>query len=311
MTKLFLGIDLGGTAVKLAIVDEKGRMLEQNSFPNTCPSNPDKIVKEIINNFHKMKNIKKISGTGVGVAGDIDQLKGVVRFSPNLGWKNLDLKRLLKVHLPAPIVVDNDANAAAWGAYWLETEGKIKNFVCVTLGTGIGGGLIIDGKLYRGTTGSAGEIGHMPFEPFGLKCKCGNFGCIERYLGANYLSMQAKETVERCGSKIILKLTNNNLDRITPRILAEAANLGDKLSNNIWRQAGERLGIVLAGVVNLLNPEMIVLAGGVSLAGNLLLKPIKETIKKRAFNTSAKACRIVTSKYNQNLGVVGAALLSK
>ncbi|MCB4790629.1 MAG: ROK family protein [Elusimicrobia bacterium] len=311
MTKLFLGVDLGGTGVKLAIVNEKGKIIEQNSFPNYCPSDPDEVVGGIIYHFNKMKNVKKLCGTGIGVAGDIDQPKGVVRFSPNLGWKNLPLKNLLNPSLPKPLMIDNDANAAAWGAYWLETNGKIKNVICVTLGTGIGGGLILNGQLYRGVEGSAGEIGHMPFEPYGLRCNCGSLGCVERYLGANYLSMQAKEAVERGGSKIILKLTEGNIDKITPQILTEAANLGDELSREIWHQAGERLGIVLAGVVNLLNPEMIVLAGGVSLAGQLLLKPLRETIKKRAFRTPAKACQIIVSRYNQNLGVVGAALLSK
>jgi glucokinase len=218
---------------------------------------------------------------------------------------------MLKSSLPEPIVIDNDANAAAWGAYWLETDGKIKNFVCITLGTGIGGGLIINGKLYRGATGSAGEIGHMPLDPYGLRCNCGSFGCAERYLGANYLSMQAKEAVERGRSKIISKLTEGNIDNITPQILTRAANMGDQLSKEIWQQAGERLGVILAGVVNLLNPEMVVLAGGVSLAGQLILKPLRDTVKKRAFKTPAKACQIVISRYNQNLGVVGAALLTK
>jgi glucokinase len=311
MSKRFLGIDLGGTGVKLAIVNDKGKIIEQNSFPNSCPSDPDKIVRGIIYHFHQMKNIKNLKGTGIGVAGDIDQKRGIVRFSPNLGWKNLQLKKLLKSALPQPIEIENDANAAAWGAYWLDGRGKVDNLICLTLGTGIGGGIILNGKLYHGATGSAGEVGHIIFEPHGLRCNCGSLGCIERYLGANYLSTQAKEAVERGKSKTILKLAKGKIEDITPQVIALAANQGDKLSKEIWQQAGERLGIVLSGVINLLNPEMIVLAGGISKAGNLLVKTLKETIKKHAFDTPVNACRIIVSKYNQNLGVVGAALLPK
>jgi glucokinase len=311
MENNYLGIDLGGTGVKLAIVDENGGIVEQGSFPNSCPSDPDEVVRGIIYHFSKMKNKDNIRGTGIGVAGDIDQKSGIVRFSPNLGWKGYELKKMLKSSLPSPLVVDNDANAAAWGAYILDNEDNVKNLICLTLGTGIGGGIVCDGKLYRGATGTAGEIGHIPFEPYGLRCNCGSMGCIERYLGANYLSAQAKEAVERGKSKIILKLTNGKIDDITPEILAKAANMGDTLANEIWSQAGERLGIVLAGLINVLNPELIVIAGGLSRAGNLLLKPLKETVKKRAFKTPSTACQVVVSKYNQKLGVVGAALLSR
>ena len=311
MANTYLGIDLGGTGVKLAVVDEHGEILEQSSFPNSCPSDPEKVVSGIMFNFEKMKTAKNLKGTGIGVAGDIDQKNGVVRFSPNLGWKNLELKRLLKPFLPSPMVIDNDANAAAWGAFVLDNEDKVKNLVCLTLGTGIGGGIVCDGQLYRGATGTAGEIGHITLEPYGLRCNCGSMGCIERYLGANYLSAQAKEAVERGKSKKILKLVDGRIEDINPEILAKAANMGDELANEIWFQAGERLGIVLAGLVNLMNPELIVLAGGLSKAGNLILKPLKETVKKRAFQTPAQACQIIISKYNQKLGVVGAALLSK
>ncbi|MBN1621650.1 MAG: ROK family protein, partial [Endomicrobiales bacterium] len=293
MRSNYLGIDLGGTEVKLAIVDKKGKILEQDSFPNSCPSDPKKVVKNIITLFKKMKNRKSIKSTGIGVAGDVDQEKGVVRFSPNLKWKNIKLLKLLKPSLPNPIIIDNDANAAAWGAYWLETKGRARNLLCITLGTGIGGGIVFNGKLYHGASGTAGEIGHVTLVPHGLRCNCGNKGCIERYLGANYLVAQAKEKLKKNRSKIIENLTNGNIENISPKILAKAANRGDKISKNVWKVAGERLGTVLASIVNLLNPEIIVLAGGVSKAGSLLLKPIKETIKKNAFATSYRNCRIL------------------
>ncbi|MHB9156385.1 MAG: ROK family protein [Endomicrobiales bacterium] len=312
MSKLYLGIDLGGTEVKVAVVNSGGDILEESRIPNSMVSVPEEICAQIIEHARAMKNFKKLSGTGIGVAGDIDQERGVVRFSPNLpGWKNADLRKILGNALPKPIVVDNDANAAALGAYWLDAKGKIQNLICITLGTGVGGGLICEGKLFRGATGSAGEIGHMPLEPNGPICKCGSRGCIERYLGAAALSCQAREAVKMGKSKIIYKLVSGNLNEITPQVLTAAAHKGDSLAKTIWQEAGERLGIVLAGVINLLNPEMIVLAGGVSRAGELILKPLKETVKERAFITPAKACRVVISRYTQKLGVVGAALLAK
>jgi len=308
--KFYLGIDLGGTEVKIAITDENGGIIDQKNVRNSADSTPEAIIGAIITQTRSMKDLKRVSGTGVGVAGDIDQEKGVVRFSPNLPkWKNVRLKKMLKASLPQPIVIDNDANAAAWGAYWLDAKGEAKNLICVTLGTGVGGGLILDEKLYKGSSGSAGEIGHISLNPFGLKCNCGNTGCLERYVGSKYLSEQGREAVKMGKSTILSRLVNGKLDEITPLILHRAAMMGDKAAKRIWEITGERLGIVLAGVINLINPEIIVLAGGVSKADDLLLKPIRKTIRLRAFTKPAQSCKIIISKYTQKLGVVGAAFL--
>jgi glucokinase len=312
MTKLYLGVDLGGTEVKLAIVDEKGKICKESVFPNNYSSAPKDVIAEIIARARKLEAFKKLSGTGVGVAGDIDQINGVVRFSPNLeAWKNVPLKAMLEKELPGPVVVDNDANAAALGAYWLDAKGKANNLICITLGTGVGGGIICNGTLHRGATGTAGEIGHMTLDPNGPRCKCGNMGCIERYLGARYLSVEAMEQVKMGKSKIIPRLVEGRLPDITPHILFMAAQKGDPLARDIWHTAGQRLGIVIASLINLLNPEMIVLAGGVSQAGQLILKPIRDTVKLRAFSTPSRACKIVVSRFHKRLGVVGAALLAK
>ncbi|MCX5782521.1 MAG: ROK family protein [Elusimicrobia bacterium] len=308
MSKYYLGIDLGGTEVKIGIVDELGKTIEEASIVKTSAFKPEELVKKIVEKTKSMKNFRFVSGTGVGVAGDIDQENGIVRFSPNLPkWKNVNLRQMLKKHLLGPIVIDNDANAAALGAYFLDAKMKVKNLVCVTLGTGVGGGIILNGKVFRGATGTAGEIGHMHYDADGHQCNCGSFGCIERYLGAAYLSYEGKIS----GSKKIFELAHDNAENITPKILEEAARSGDSAAEQIWLDAGTKLGVILADVINLLNPEMIVLTGGVSKANELLLDPIKEIIKKRAFKTPARACKIVISKYNSMLGVVGAALFAK
>ena len=312
MNTFYLGIDLGGTEIKIAIVDQKGNICEESSVPNRIDSLPRLIVKEIADEARKMAHFKNICGIGVGVAGDIDQEKGVVRFSPNMTeWKNVPLKKMLEKELRRPVVIDNDANAAAVGAYWLDAKGRAKNLICITLGTGVGGGIMMDGKIYRGTTGSAGEIGHISFDPEGPQCNCGSRGCIERYVGAPYLSLRARELARKDKNTAIRKIVQGNLDQITPKVLSQAAEEGDALALRIWDDAGEMLGVILAGVINLMNPEMIVLAGGMSKAGHFLLEPIKRTVNERAFTSASKACTIVISHSTRKLGVVGAAFLAK
>jgi glucokinase len=311
MKNCYLGIDLGGTGVKIAIVNKNGDILEQTSFPSACPADPKMIAAAIISHSMKLKHFPEVKSIGVGVAGDIDQQKGIVRFSPNLGWRNVHFRDMLARKLRKHITIDNDANAAAFGAFWLDSKGKAKNLICVTLGTGVGGGVVINGELYRGATGSAGEIGHITIDPNGPRCNCGNYGCIERYVGAPYLSSYGRQAVKRGNNGKLAKLAKGNLNSITPAMIAEAANKGDSKAKEIFRLAGERLGILFADLINLLNPEMIVLSGGVSQSADLMMKSIKDTITMRAYETPAKACKIIVSRYTHKLGVVGAALLAK
>jgi len=309
MHRYYLGIDLGGTVIKIDIVSNNGHIVEQLAFNNDdhCP---ETVVSKIASHYKALTAKLSLSGTGIGVAGDIDQTNGIVRFSPNLGWKNLPLRKMLEKHLPHPIKMDNDANAAAWGAYWLESKASVKNMVCVTLGTGVGGGIICCGDLLHGATGTAGEIGHMTLDPEGPRCNCGNNGCIERYVGAQYLCDNARERILRGEKSHISALVNGDFSAITPEIITIAAKGGDELAKDIWRDAGVRLGIMFASIINALNPEMIVLAGGVSKSGGLIMKPIKDTVRKRAFKTPAEACKIVFARNTQQLGVAGAALLA-
>jgi glucokinase len=212
--------------------------------------------------------------------------------------------------LKYPILVENDANVAAWAAYVVEAKRRIKNLICITVGTGIGGGLVIDGALFRGTTGSAGEIGHTTLYPEGIPCSCGNQGCIERYVGAKALAAQAQRAIESGEKSLVSKLVNHDLSKITPLVIQTAARRKDSMAVRIWAQAGERLGITLASMVNVLNPEWIVFAGGLSRSGHLLLTPLRRTILKRSFPTPGKAVKLVISTLDQDLGIVGAGLLA-
>jgi glucokinase len=313
MPRLALGIDMGGTGIKLGLVDTHGKLRRTFRFSTPAKTDPDQVVGLIVEQAQALlETVKRqsILGIGIGCAGDVDPETGSIRISPNLRWTNVPLKRLLARHLKFPIVVDNDANVAAWAAYVVEAKRKIRNLIGITLGTGVGGGLVIEGRLYRGTTGSAGEIGHMTLFPEGVPCNCGNQGCLERYLGARAMVEEARRAIESGESTIIPKLVHHDLSRLDPLILEQAAKQHDRLAQHLWDQAGERLGIALASVVNILNPEWIVLAGGLSRSGRLLLDPLRRTLLKRSFPTPARAVKLVISQLDQDLGIVGAGLVA-
>jgi glucokinase len=312
MSKLALAIDMGGTGIKMGLVDAAGKLSRTFRLP-TPNSSPEQVISSIAQQAQAILQLagrKRVFGVGVGCAGEIDPDKGIVRISPNLRWKQVPLKALLSKHLKLPILVDNDANVAAWAAYAVEAKRKVRHLLCVTVGTGVGGGLVIDGKLYHGATGSAGEIGHMTLFPEGLPCLCGNQGCTERYIGAKAMTHEATHAIQSGEKSLITGLVKNDLSQLSPHVIQKAARQGDRLALHLWEQAGERLGITLASVVNLLNPEWIVLAGGLSRAGSLLLDPLRRTLLKRSFPTPARAVKLVISKLDQDLGMVGAGLLA-
>jgi glucokinase len=310
---LALGVDLGGTGIKLGLVDDHGRIHRSSRMATPAKSDPAEVARLIADQADILLGSighRPIVGVGVGAAGDVEPQTGVIRISPNLHWKNVPLKALLRRRLRYPIVVENDANAAAWAAFVVEAKRSAKSLLCVTLGTGVGGGIVIDGKLYRGATGSAGEVGHMTLIPEGVRCPCGNQGCVERYIGVRAMAAEARHAIEAGEPTLLSRLVEGDVSRLEPLIVQQAARQGDRLANELWQRAGEHLGIGLASVINVLNPDWIVLAGGLSRAGPLLLDPLKRTILKRAFATPAKAAKLVVSKLDQDLGIVGAGLIA-
>ncbi|OGR89200.1 MAG: hypothetical protein A2992_10100 [Elusimicrobia bacterium RIFCSPLOWO2_01_FULL_59_12] len=313
MPRLTLGIDLGGTGIKFGLVDPMGRLLRSSKISTPSKSDPLEVVNALVAQAKAVLATlpkRKVRGIGIGAAGDIDPKTGSVRLSPNLNWRNVPLKALISRRLHYPIVIDNDANAAAWAAYVVEAKRRVQNLLCVTVGTGVGGGLVLNGQLYRGSTGSAAEIGHITLYPDGAPCPCGNQGCLERYVGARAMAAEARRAIEAGESTVVSKMVHNDLSKITPLILEKAARQKDRLALHLWSQVGEHLGIGLASLINVINPEWIVIAGGLSRAGNLLLDPVRRTILKRSFHTPASAAKLVISKLDQELGIVGAGLLA-
>ena len=313
MNKYSVGVDIGGTNVTLALVTRKGKIVKKIRFPTRVEEGKAKTIKRIIKALGEVMeglSLESIEGIGIGAAGDIDQDKGIVRFSPNLFWKNVPLVRLIKKKFNTKVVLDNDANAAAWGTYVLETKRKIKNLLCITLGTGVGGGLIINGGIYHGASGTAGEIGHITVDPQGQKCNCGNYGCLETYVGAAYIVKKAIKEIKKGEKSLIKKLARGNLHSITSQTIQAAALKGDKLARRIWKEVGEYLGIGLSGVINLLNPEVIVFGGGVTRAQELIFKPMRAELRKRAFVVPFEKVKFTHTKFGADLGVIGAALLT-
>lgn len=312
MAEFYLGIDLGGTQIKIAVLNDKAVIVEELVLDTDIQAKPIQIIKNIVSKIKNMKHYKDVKTIGIGIAGDVDSLKGFLRFSPNLPkWKNVLLKKEMEKLTNKKVFVDNDANTASLGAYWLDLKGKATNIICVTLGTGVGGGMILNKKLYTGTSGTAGEIGHITVEPNGNKCNCGNKGCAETYIGAKYLVRRSLQLMKEYKSDYILKLADNNKSKITPKILSLAASHGDKVAKQVWSEAGEKLAILLADIINFINPDHIVLCGGISKACNAFYKPVYKQIKQRAFKSAVDSCKIVVSKYTNKLGVAGAAMLAK
>lgn len=306
MEKTAIGVDIGGTKVKLGVVSKTGKLINRSVIENT-PRSPVECMKRIVSAVSSLLRTvdgrhKNISGIGVAVAGDIDCRNGVVRFSPNLGWRNVEIRRYFKGHFKTDVFVENDANAAAWGIYCVELKRKLKNVVCITLGTGVGGGLVIDGRLYRGSTGSAGEIGHVSLFPDGEKCNCGNYGCVERYIGRDGI---LKKFLSRLSAD---KRASADIKSITPETIARAAKSGDKISIETFRETGEQLGVFACSIANIFNPDVIAFTGGISRNGDILFGPMKRIFAKRCGLTRKKT-RFYVSKQPENIGIIGSACL--
>jgi glucokinase len=311
--ELYLGIDIGGTSIKMRIFTSEGKRLEEERRILTDPNaGPEEVVRSIITEAANFKHYQKIKSIGVGMPGDIDSDNGIVRFSPNLlKWRNVHLKDLLERSMSRNVYIDNDANVATLGAFYLDADGKATNLACVTLGTGIGGGFVFNKKLYRGSSGSAGEVGHITIEPQGPKCNCGNNGCVEAFIGERYFTKYVQEYLRNTPSKIINELSKGDPSQINGWLLFDAAERGDEIAKKMWVYYGEKLGILLANIINFVNIDTIVLCGGNSKSSKYFMPTVLKEVKSRAFKSAVKTCKIVVSKHTKELGLIGAAMLAK
>lgn len=311
-TKVAVGIDTGGTFVKVAAVTRRGAVVKSAQLPSEPKKGPAAFVRRVCDLLDAWKRADyDVRAIGLALAGDVDAERGTLRFTPNLrGWGGFHYREAFRKRLLARVTVENDANAAVWGAYTSHLKRLPRRVVGVTLGTGVGGGLVLEGKLYRGATGSAGEIGHTLVHPGGRRCHCGARGCLEAYCGGYGILATAAELLRsrRFDSKRLRRLCPD-WKRLTPELLSVAAKKGDPLSKEVWRVTGEHLGRGLANLIVVLNPEAVLLMGGVSRAGKLLLDPARKVLDAHPFRTPFKAASVRMTE-DPMAGCLGAALLA-
>ena len=305
-----IAVDIGGTSAKLALVQPGGRRLAGAVVPTGRGTTVRVLVEALGLGVRALQAEARtrggrVVGVGVGVPGLVDTERGVVRYLVNLpGWRQVPLRRLLARRTGLPITVDNDVNAMTWGEYRWGAGRGTRSLVCVMLGTGVGGGLIVNGRLYRGWTMSAGEIGHVPLGWDGPACLCGGRGCLERYVGNREVVALARRKLAG-GRRSLLR---RDLRHLTPPLIDQAAYRGDAVAREVWRDVGRHLGLALAMVANLLNPERIVIGGGIANAGPLLFPTIRATVRARAMR-GPSGVPIVPARFGAEAGLVGAAAL--
>jgi len=308
-----IGIDVGGTNVKLALIDSKGSILYQNTVPTRAEMGYEYTVnniKQAIHDLLKESNCTTtdIEGIGFGFPGQVDYKSGVVRLAPNIpGWVDVPIAKMIEDEFNIPTRVDNDVRCAALGELNFGAGIGCENLICITVGTGIGSGLIVNGKLVRGASNAAGEIGHVKLQMHEAPiCGCGDTGCMEAFASGPSIVAMAENYIKGGKSTKFREMAN---PEITPFIVCEAAKAGDPVAIKIFDIMGEYIGIGLSSVVNLLNPEKIIVGGGVADAGDLLLKPLTQTLKKRAMKIAGEAVQIVPAQLGNTAGVIGASLL--
>lgn len=303
----YIGLDLGGTNLKYALGDENGQILIKKQRPSLARETSDVILNNLVDAVHDLcsKRKRNITAVGIGSPGCIDFEKGrIVGIAANLpNWSGAPIKQRLQRLIDMPVFVDNDANLMALAETRLGAAKNYKNVVCITVGTGIGGGIVIGGELYRGATYSAAEIGHMSIEVNGKKCDCGNKGCLELYTAAPALVDHYVQKLKQSG--LFYSETE-----INPEYIFEKARIDEDLAIETINEVCEYLGAGIANIVNLINPEIIVIGGGVSGAGDPFIKRIAKVVKARALNANTKRLKIVQASLGNDAGVIGAILLA-
>lgn len=302
-----LGVDVGGTNLRMGLVDEGGVIVASARIPTLMEQGPEALVERLTEAALELAGEEGITQVGVGIAGLIDHRKGVVRFSPNLeGWNDIPLKDMLQERLQVPVAVGNDVNVIAWGEYRFGGY-RVEHLFCFTLGTGVGGGIVSAGRLILGANDAAGEFGHTSFERNGPACSCGLLGCLEAYVGSENLVDAAVRRSQLTSPLYVMACRGE----LTPERLAEAARQGSQAALSVFAEAGERIGRALGNVVQLLDPEVIVVNGGVSNAGNLILAPIRDTLKRFTMPLKGRKLRVVHSTLGERAGILGAAALAE
>jgi glucokinase len=314
--RYILGVDLGGTNIVVGALSVDGRrQFGMHSVPTRAELGADAVVARIVELVERVAAETlaasgaprdALLGVGIGSPGPLDRARGLVIITPNLGWRDFPLRDRVAEAVGLPATLDNDANCATLGEWWLGAAQGGRNVIGLTIGTGIGGGLILDGRLYHGASDVAGEIGHATIDSTGRRCGCGNYGCLEAYASGPAIAERAREALAGGEPSGMPQLVGGDLSRITAALVYQAAREGDRLALEVVRETARLLGAGVANLLNIFNPDVVVLAGGVTQAGDALFEPMRAEVRRRAFKPAVEACRIVPGALQGNAGVVGA-----
>jgi len=312
-SELTLGIDLGGSKIITAVVDPQGEMLSSSESITPTTKEREALIQSILDSaHHALKQagvaISGIRAIGVGAAGISNPEAGILFTSPNLpALRNVLLRDIIQERLGRKTFLINDADAAALGEFYFGAARGVSNFIYVTLSTGIGGGIVIDGKIYTGAIGAAGEVGHMTIDENGPNCNCGNRGCWETLASGTALAREAKNRIAGGVRTSILEYAEGDIEKVTAQAIHTAAQQGDSVAKELIARTGYYVGVGLANLINIFNPELIVIGGGLSTIGDMLLKPAFKVAGERAFKEAFQAVRFASAGLGRNSGVLGAA----
>ena len=302
MKNYVIGIDVGGTNIKLGLVNPSGKIISRTNLETKAfIRNKKRLIDALIQavkDLISQNGLKKkdIAGIGIGFPGLVDPVQGNVIFLPNIpGWKNVPFRQIFKNRLGIPTFIDNDVKLITLGEWRYGAGRGVKNLICLTLGTGVGSGLVLNNQLYRGASYVAGELGHMPLNEKGLSCNCGGYGCLETYIGKNYLYKSAGKMMNRKG--------------VTTPEMFKLANQGNPKALKFWKEISTHLGNGLVGIVNLLNPELIIIGGGVSNNYKYIFPTVRGVIQKKAMIAQRSIVRIVRGQLGDDAGIIGAKAL--
>ena len=316
-----VGVDIGGTNVVVGTMPEDGsRVLGLRKERTLVTDGPDAVVEQIARMVKASlaeartalgAAALEVAGVGIGAPGPLDTTNGIVLLTPNLGWRNFPLRDRVRDAVGFPAALDNDANCAIFGEWWRGAAAGADIVVGLTIGTGIGGGIVFGGEIFHGASDIAGEIGHMTIDSTGRRCKCGNYGCLEAYASGTAIAERAVEGLESGALSRLAAYVDGDLRAITAQIVYDAARDGDEYALEVIHDTARFLGAGVANLLNIFNPEIVVICGGVTAAGDRLFKPLASEVARRAFRPAVERCRIVPGSLLGTAGVYGAVAAFK
>lgn len=309
-----IGIAIGSASIKMTVINLGGKIKYEQTIPLPNPKDKDTVLEQVqflVNNIFTTADIdtKKIIGIGVGMHGVVDPVYGIAVYPPHLEWKNVDIKKRLENKLSLPVLVDNDCNTLTLAERWFGDCLNINSFIVVNVDYGIGAGIMTDGKLFHGTNFGGGQIGHITVDNDGPKCSCGNYGCLESVASEQAILKNISKKLKQGFNSQLSEYVQDNLDSLTLAHVYEAAINGDQLAKQAFEEAGRYLGIGIATLVNLFNPQKIVITGKIRKGKNLVMKPLTDTVLKTALNTNTQKLEIKTSQLGDYADAIGAATL--